>query len=144
MNQLYGLGITGLCVLIAALTSGFRLKPYLDAGVERTPMTYAAYPAAIAVAIAVPVVFFIRWWTGKKDIDVGPVTFTGNMPFIALGCLLYVLIAVLFFPYQEPPPPPPKGALQARVCDYPQEPPLAQVCGQPCRSTTGFPRPKAT
>ena len=113
MNQLYGFGIAGLSVMIAALTSGFRLKPYLDAGVERTPMTFAAYPAAIAIAITVPVIFLIRWWTGKKNIDIGPVTFIGNMPFIALGCVLYVLIAVFFFPYQAPPSPLPKGAVQA-------------------------------
>jgi len=114
MNQLYGLGIAGLSVLIAAITSGFRLKPYLDAGMERTPMTFAAYPAGIAVAITVPVIFLLRWWTGKKNIDIGPVTFTGNMPFIALGCILYVLVAVFFFPYQAPPPPLPKDAIQAR------------------------------
>jgi hypothetical protein len=107
MDQFYGLGIAGLSVLIAAITSGFRLKPYLDAGVERTPMTFAAYPAGIAIAIAVPVILLIRWWTGKKQIQLGPVTFAGNLPFIALGCLLYVVIAVLFFPYQPPAPPQP-------------------------------------
>ena len=105
MNQLYGMGIAGLSVMCAALVSGFRLKPYIDAGMARTPMTFAVYPAAIAVGIAVPVVFFVRWWTGKKTIDVGPVSFTGNLPIIALGCLLYILIAVSFFPYQEPSPP---------------------------------------
>lgn len=105
MNQLYGMGITGLSVMFAAIVSGFRLKPYIDAGVTRTPMTFAVYPAGIAVAIAVPLIFFIRWWTGKKTIHLGPVSFTGNLPFITLGCLLYVFIAVSFFPYQELPPP---------------------------------------
>jgi len=103
MNQLYGMGITALSVMFAAIVSGFRLKPYLDAGVARTPMTFAIYPAGIAVAIAVPVVFFLRWWTGKKTIDIGPVSFMGNLPIITLGCLLYVVIAVSFFPYQAPP-----------------------------------------
>jgi hypothetical protein len=112
MDQIYGLGLTGLAVLIAAITSGLRLKPYLDAGIERTPMTFAIYPAGIAIAIAVPVVFLIRWWTGKKAVSVGPVTFTGNLPFITLGCLLYALIAVLFFPYQAPIPPVPQEAVQ--------------------------------
>ncbi|MGE0681076.1 MAG: hypothetical protein AB7P69_09290 [Candidatus Binatia bacterium] len=106
MNQLYGMGITGLSVMFAALVSGFRLKPYIDAGMERTPMTFAAYPAAIAAAIAVPVVLSIRWWTRKKTIDLGPISFPGNLSFIALGCLLYILIAILFFPYQPTSPPP--------------------------------------
>lgn len=106
MNQLYGMGITGLSVMFAAIVSGFRLKPYIDAGMERTPMTFAAYPAAIAAAITVPVVLFTRWWTGKKTIDLGPVSFTGNLSFIALGCLLYVFVAVLFFPYQHTSPSP--------------------------------------
>lgn len=104
MDQLYGLIVTGLSVLLAAVTSGFRLKPYLDAGVERTPMTFAIYPAAISLAIAVPIVLLVRWWTGKNAISLGPVTFTKNLPFIALGCVLYVIIAIFFFPYQEPPP----------------------------------------
>lgn len=121
MNQLYGMGITGLSVMLAALVSGFRLKPYIDAGVERTPMTFAAYPAAIAAAIAVPIVLFIRWWTGKKTIDLGPVSFTGNLPFIALGCLLYIFIAISFFPYQPTPPPPTdKPASMQHVSLFPQ------------------------
>jgi hypothetical protein len=106
MNQLYGMGITGLSVMCAALVSGFRLKPYIDAGVERTPMTFAAYPAAIAVAITIPIVLFIHWWTGQKTINLGPISFTGNLSFIALGCLLYILIAVSFFPYQPVSPSP--------------------------------------
>jgi hypothetical protein len=111
MDQLYGLCLTGLSVLLAAVTSGFRLKPYLDAGIERTPMTFAIYPAGIAVAITVPVVLLLRWWTGKKAITIGPVTFTENLPFITLGCVLYAVVAVLFFPYQAPPPPIPQGSL---------------------------------
>ena len=39
MNKLYGLGITGLSVMIAAIVSGLRLKPYLDAG-----ETYGSLP----------------------------------------------------------------------------------------------------
>lgn len=117
MNQIYGLGLAGLSVVIAAITSGIRLKPYLDAGVERTPMTFAAYPALIAVAITVPVVFAVRWLTGKKSIVIGPVTFSGNLPFITLGCLLYAFIAVLFFPYQAVLPPPAKDAVHTRLTD---------------------------
>ena len=103
MNQILGLGITGVSVLLAAITSGVRLKPYMDAGVEQTPLTFATYPALIAAAIAVPVVFFLRWWQGKKHVDIGPVTFTDNLLFIALGCWLYIAVAVSFFPYEPPP-----------------------------------------
>jgi len=102
MNQLIGLGITGLSVLLAAITSGMRLKPYVDAGITRTPPTFAIYPAAIALAITVPVVFFLRWKQGSKHIEIGPAKFMDNSLFIALGCLLYILIAVTFFPSQVP------------------------------------------
>jgi hypothetical protein len=102
MNQVLGLGITAASVLFAAIVSGLRLKPYMDAGVERTPMTFAVYPAAVALAVTVPVVFFLRWWQGKRHVDIGPVTFVDNSLFIALGCLLYVAVAVSFFPYEPP------------------------------------------
>lgn len=103
MNQVLGLLITSVSVLLAAITSGLRLKPYMDAGIEQTPMTFAVYPAGIAVAITVPTVFLLRWWQGKKNVDIGPVTFTDNSLFVVLGCLLYIVVAVTFFPYQPPP-----------------------------------------
>jgi hypothetical protein len=103
MNQLLGLGITGVSVLLAAITSGLRLKPYMDAGVEQTPLTFATYPALIATAITVPIVFFLRWRQGKKNVDIGPVTFADNLLFVALGCWLYIVVAVTFFPYEPPP-----------------------------------------
>jgi hypothetical protein len=116
MNQILGMGVTALSVMIAAVVSGFRLKPYLDASLERTPLTFAFYPLVIAAALAVPTVFLIRKWQGKRNIDIGRVTFTGNLPFIALGCLLYVLVAMTFFPYQEPQPPMPQsGEVRAAV-----------------------------
>lgn len=104
MSQVVGLGITGVSVLLAAITSGLRLKPYMDAGVEQTPMTFAVYPAGIALAITVPTVFFLRWWQGKKNVALGPATFTDNSLFVALGCLLYIIVAVAFFPYEPPAP----------------------------------------
>ena len=107
--------LPGVSVMVAALTSGFRLKPYLDAGVTRTPLTFATYPAAIAALTSIAMVSLIRWWTGKKNVDIGPVTFSGNLPFIAFGCFLYAIIAVVFFPYEPPPKPLPKGAVQARL-----------------------------
>jgi hypothetical protein len=103
MNKLYGLGVTGLSVMIAAIVSGLRLRPYLDAGEAYTPPTFAMYPALIAIAITVPLVFILRWWQGKVDVDIGPVTLADRQPFIVLGCLFYILVAVTFFPYQQPP-----------------------------------------
>lgn len=88
--------------MTAAIVSGLRLKPYMDAGEKYTPPSFALYPALIAVAIAVPVVLLLRWWQGKRSLDIGPVTFVGNMPFIALGCVVYIIVAVTFFPYQPP------------------------------------------
>jgi hypothetical protein len=102
MNKLLGFGATGLSVMIAAIVSGFRLRPYLDAGETYTPPTFALYPALIAIAITVPTVFALRWWQGKADVDIGPVTLTDRQPFIVLGCLFYILVAVTFFPYQQP------------------------------------------
>lgn len=103
MNKLLGLGATAFSVMIAAVVSGFRLQPYLAAGQAYTPPAFALYPALIAAAIAVPVVFILRLWRGKRDMDIGPVTFADNQPFIVLGCLLYVVVAVTFFPYQKLP-----------------------------------------
>ena len=85
MSQVVGLVITGVSVLLAAITSGLRLKPYMDAGIEQTPMTFAVYPAGIALAITVPTVFLSRWWQGKRNVDIGPATFTDNSLFVVLG-----------------------------------------------------------
>ena len=100
MNQLIGLVVTALTVFSAAITTGFRLKPYMDAGVTRTPPTFAMYPAAIALAITIPLVFFLRWKQGSKHVVIGPAKFMDSYLFVALGCLLYILVAVSFFPYQ--------------------------------------------
>lgn len=112
MNQFLGVLLTALAVLMAAVVSGVRLKPYMDAGETYTPPTFALYPALIAAAIAIPLGWALRKWQGKKDIDIGPITFSDRQPFIVLWCLLYVAIALLFFPYQgrsswSPPPSPP-------------------------------------
>lgn len=110
MNKLYGLGVTGLSVMIAAIVSGFRLRPYLDAGETYTPPTFALYPMLIAIAVTVPAVFLMRWWQGKRDLDIGPVTLTDRQPFVVLGCLLYITVAVTCFPYQPPAKPLPPSA----------------------------------
>ena len=97
MNQFSGLLVTALSVMVAAIVSGVRLKPYLDAGAARTPPSFMLYPVLIAIAITVPIVFLLRKLQGKKNIDIGPVTFNDRMPFIALGCIVYAVIAMTFF-----------------------------------------------
>lgn len=121
MNQILGLLITGVSVLLAAITSGLRLKPYMDAGVEHTPMTFAVYPAGIALAITVPTVFFLRWWQGKRHVDIGPVTFADNSLFVVLGCLVYIVVAVTFFPYE------PSATLQPAHQGSPHSAPLPGI-----------------
>ena len=97
MNQFSGLLITALSVLAAAIVSGLRLKPYIDAGAARTPASFMLYPVLVTLAITVPVVFLLRKIQGKKDIDIGPVRFNDRMSFIALGCIVYSLISLTFF-----------------------------------------------
>jgi hypothetical protein len=111
--------------MIAAIVSGFRLRPYLDAGETYTPPTFAMYPALIAIAITVPVVFVLRWWQGKAEVDIGPVTLADRQAFIVLGCLLYIFVAVMFFPYQPPP--------KALPASPPAKPEKAPAHSQPVR-----------
>ena len=96
MNQFSGLLITALSVLTAAIVSGLRLKPYIDAGAAHTPASFMLYPVLITLAITVPVVFLLRKVQGKKDIDIGPIQFNDRMPFIALGCIVYAVISLAF------------------------------------------------
>ena len=104
MNQFSGLLITALSVLTAAIVSGVRLKPYLDAGAARTPASFMLYPVLVTLAITVPLVFLLRKVQGKKDIDIGPIRFTDRMPFIALGCVVYAVISLAFFYDRAPVP----------------------------------------
>ena len=60
----------------------------------------------IAALIVFPTVIALRRWQGSKDvIHIGPLMFRDRTPFMALWCLLYILVAVAFFPYREPAPP---------------------------------------
>ena len=102
MNQFSGLLVTALSIMAAAIVSGVRLKPYIDAGAARTPPSFMLYPVLIAIAITVPIVFLLRKLQGKKDIDIGPVTFDDRMPFIALACIAYAVIAMTFFYDRNP------------------------------------------
>lgn len=103
-NELLGMLATALSVLVAAVVSGVRLKPYLDAGETYTPASFMLYPALVAIAVAGPLVFFLRKVQGKKDIEIGPLVFKDRTPFMALWCFLYVVIALTFFPYDGPDP----------------------------------------
>ncbi len=104
MNQFSGLLITALSVLVAAIVSGLRLKPYIEAGAERTPASFMLYPVLVTLAITVPTVFLLRKVQGKKDIDIGPIRFNDRMPFIALGCIVYAVISLAFFYDRAPVP----------------------------------------
>jgi hypothetical protein len=115
MSQLYGLGVTALSVLVAALVSWARLKPYVDAGEKYTPLSFAVYPALTAAAIVIPVVFLLRKWQGKKVLEIGPIAFPGEFAFVAFGCWMYVIVAVVFFPYQPPIRPTPDNPYRPAV-----------------------------
>jgi hypothetical protein len=102
MNQFSGLLVTALSVMAAAIVSGVRLKPYIDAGAARTPASFMLYPVLVTLAITVPMVFLLRKLQGKKDIAIGPVTFNDRMPFIAFGCIVYAIISLTFFYDRNP------------------------------------------
>ena len=92
--------VTALSILSAAIVSGIRLKPYMDAGETYTPASFMMYPAIIAAVIAIPIIFFLRKRQNSKDITVGTLVFKDRTPFIALWCALYIVIAFTFFPYE--------------------------------------------
>ena len=127
-NELRGMLITAGSILAAAVVSGLRLKPYIDAEVTYTPASFMIYPALLAFAIATPLVFLLRKIQGDKDVDLGPLTFSdqpasaspappvrsgimslitkrqlsARTPLVAFWCVLYIVIAVTFFPYEGP------------------------------------------
>lgn len=140
-NELLGMLVTALSVLAAAVVSGLRLKPYLDAGDTYTPASFMLYPAIVAIAIAGPLVFLIRRLQGKNEIEIGPLVFKDRTPFMALWCVLYIVIALTFFPYE--------GSSEADDVSVPgtqeEAAPLHQTIHLPIRSYTHSPnRPAYT
>ena len=119
MNQFSGLLVTAVSVLAAAIVSGLRLKPYIDAGATHTPASFMLYPVLITVAITVPIVFLLRKVQGKKDLEIGPVTFQDRMPFIAFGCIIYTIVALTFFYDTNP-------AIPSRLFPPPEEQPAPE------------------
>ena len=101
-KELLGMLVTALSILSAAIVSGLRLKPYIDAGETYTPASFMLYPALAAGLVAIPVIFLLRAVQGTKEIEIGPLKFTERTPFMALWCILYIVIAVTFFPYDGP------------------------------------------
>ena len=101
-NELFGMLVTALSILSAAVVSGLRLKPYIEAGETYTPASFMLYPALTAILVAAPIIFLLRRVQGKKDIEIGSFVFKDRTPFIALWCILYIVIAVTFFPYNGP------------------------------------------
>lgn len=101
-NELLGMLVTALAILSAAVVSGLRLKPYIDAGETYTPASFMLYPALAAVLVAIPIIYLLRAVQGTKELEIGPLKFTERTPFMALWCILYIVIAVTFFPYDGP------------------------------------------
>ena len=98
MNRLAGLGVTALSVLLAAVVSAIRLRPYLESGVTRTPPSFAIYPAGVGVGVMLLVVLVLRLRRGRQmTLDIGPITFSGNQPAVVTWCLVYIAAALLFF-----------------------------------------------
>lgn len=98
MNRLAGLGVTALSVLLAAVVSAVRLRPYIESGATRTPPSFAIYPAGMAVGVMLLVVLVLRLWRGRQaTLDIGPITLSGNQPAVVTWCLAYVAAALLFF-----------------------------------------------
>jgi len=124
MNELLGFAIALFSTLLAGVVSGLRLKPYLDVGAVYTPPTFALYPALIATGLALLLVLVVCGWRRKFIVHLGPVSFTGKQFFAFVWCLFYVLVAVVFFPYQ--PPPTPRGR-QPRTIAAPGWPGTAKL-----------------
>jgi hypothetical protein len=98
LNQLAGMGIAALSVLLAAVVSAVRLRPYLEAGVTWTPLGVVTYPAIIALGVAVLTFSGLRARMDRRAVlDIGPVSFSIQHSAVIVGCLAYVAIALLFF-----------------------------------------------
>ena len=98
INQLAGLGATILSVMLAAVVSAIRLRPYLESGATRTPLSVTTYPGMMALGVALLVFSVLRVWKGRQaTLDIGPVRLSIRHSAVIVGCLAYVAAALLFF-----------------------------------------------
>ena len=99
-TEFLGFFLALFSTIAAGVISGLRLKPYIDAGEQFTPPTFALYPALLALAFASLPVFFLYRRRPQIFVSVGSIKFTGRQLFIVLWSVLYIVIALTFFPYQ--------------------------------------------
>lgn len=90
-----------LSIFAATVLSGFRLQPYVAAGMELTPPTLALYPALLAATLAGPTTFLLYVWRRRRRVYIGPVSFDSHQFFACMWSLLYMGIAIALFSYQE-------------------------------------------
>lgn len=100
MDEFLGFFLALFSTITAGIISGLRLKPYIEAGEQFTPPSFALYPALLALAVVFPIVFLAFWRRKQVFITVGSIKFTQRQLFAVLWSLVYVTIALTFFPYQ--------------------------------------------
>jgi hypothetical protein len=100
MTDFLGFFLSLFSLLAAGMISGLRLKPYIDAGEQFTPRTFALYPALLAFVFAFPIVVFLYWRRRQIFVTIGLIKFTDKQLFALLWSILYIFIALTFFPSQ--------------------------------------------
>jgi len=98
-RQLRGLAITAASVLLAAVVSAVRLRPYLESEATWTPPHVITYPALAALGFAFVVYAVMRArHRGGEPVDLGPLKLSVRHLAVVAGCLAYVLFVVAIFP----------------------------------------------
>ncbi|HXG22170.1 MAG TPA: hypothetical protein VNN62_24260, partial [Methylomirabilota bacterium] len=105
MEEFLGFFLALFSTLAAGVVSGLRLKPYLDAGVQFTPPSFALYPALLACAFALPTVIATFWRRPQRVVTIGAIPFTKRQLFAVLWSVLYIVLALTYFPYEQTEPP---------------------------------------
>jgi hypothetical protein len=100
VDEFLGFFLALFSTIAAGIISGLRLKPYIEAGEQFTPPTFALYPALLALAFVLPIVFLTFRRRQHLFVTVGSVKFTQRQLFAVLWSLVYITIALTFFPYQ--------------------------------------------
>ncbi len=98
LKQLAGIGITILSILLAAVVSALRVRPYSEAGETWVPLHVTTYPALMALGLAVLVFSLLRLRQGQRAIlDLGLVRLSVYHCAVIVGCLAYTAFALLLF-----------------------------------------------